>query len=108
MGKLPVALTFSLATFIKFYQGEMVDGKYTGKRADGTTYPITDNADVMAFFADVWSRCDAAGVAEAVLGNTALWNGTDLTAVPGLVDAVAGYLRAMEEKGVRDVVASLL
>ncbi len=107
-GKLPQALTFSLAAFIKFYQGEMVDGKYTGKRADGTVYPITDNAENLAFFADVWSRCDAAGVAETVLGNTTLWNGTDLNAVPGLTEAVAGYLRAMETTPVRDVVAGLL
>ncbi|MBP3588736.1 MAG: tagaturonate reductase [Clostridia bacterium] len=108
MGKLPAALTFSLAAFIKFYQGTMVDGKYTGRRFDGTEYPITDSADVVAFFADVWSRCDAQGVAEAVLGNQALWTGTDLSVVPGLTNAVAAYLKAMESQPVRDVVAALL
>ncbi len=108
MGKLPQALTFSLAAFIKFYQIRMTDGKYTGARADGTAYPVSDNGDVLAFFADVWSRCDAQGVAEAVLGNKDLWNGTDLTAVPGLTDAVAGYLRELESKPIRDVVAALL
>lgn len=108
MGKLPAALTFSLAAFIKFYQGTMADGAYTGRRADGTAYPISDNADVMAFFADTWSRCDARGVAEAVLGNCSLWDGKDLTAVPGLTDAVAGYLLALETQPVREVMTELL
>ena len=106
-GKLPAALTFSLAAFIKFYQIREVDGKYIGERADGTTYPVSDNADVMAFFADIWSRCDERGVAEAVLGNSDFWEGKDLNTVPGLTDAVSNYLEALKNQPVRDVVARL-
>lgn len=107
-GALPRALTFSLAAFIQFYKGTMEDGVYTGRRADGTTYTIRDDADVLAFFAAVWAKGGSRAVAEAVLGNAAFWGGKDLTQVPGLIDAVAGYLDAMAEQPVRDVVASLL
>lgn len=107
-GELPQALTFSLAAFIKFYQGEMQDGAYMGKRADGTTYQIKDDAEVLAFFADLWADKDAAGVADAVLSHKSFWGGADLTEVAGLADAVAGYLTAMEQKPMRDVVAALV
>lgn len=107
-GKLPAALTFSLAAFIKFYEGKMVDGKYIGKRANGDEHEIKDDAEVLAFFADVWATQDEKGVTEAVLSNTALWNGADLTRIAGLTDAVAGYLAEMAQKPVRDVVAALV
>jgi tagaturonate reductase len=107
-GKLPPVLTFSLAAFIQFYKGEMLNGIYTGIRADGTTYQIRDDAEVLAFFADIWASKDAHGIAQAVLSQTALWNGIVLSAIDGLTDTVAGYLAQMEEKPVRDVVASLI
>lgn len=107
-GKLPAALTFSLAAFIKFYEGKMVDGKYIGKRANGDEHEIKDDAEVLAFFADVWATQDEKGVAEAILSNTAFWNGADLTRIAGLTDAVAGYLAEMAQKPVRDVVAALV
>ena len=107
-GKLPAALTFSLAAFIKFYEGKMVDGKYIGKRANGDEHEIKDDAEVLAFFADVWATQNEKGVAEAILSNTALWNGADLTRIAGLTDAVAGYLAEMAQKPVRDVVAALV
>lgn len=107
-GALPQALTFSLATFMQFYKGTLENGVYTGRRADGTPYPIRDDADVLTFFAEVWATGGSHTVAEAVLGNAAFWDGRDLTRIPGLTDAVAGYLDAMAAHPVRDVVASLL
>ena len=106
--ELPKCLTFSLAAFIKFYQGEMKDGAYTGTRKDGTTYPIRDDADVLEFFSDIWSRLDADGIAQAVLSKTEFWSGKDLTEVPGLKDAVAGYLKEMETEDVRTIVERLI
>ena len=61
-GELPKCLTFSLAAFIKFYQGEMKDGVYTGTRKDGTRYQIRDDEAVLNFFAETW----AGNVADAV------------------------------------------
>ena len=107
-GVLPKCLTFSLAAFIKFYQGEWKDGVYTGTRKDGTQYPLRDDESVIRFFADAWSGNDAEGTAEAVLSNKDFWSGKDLTEVPGLKDAVAGYLREMEEKDIKEIMAGLI
>lgn len=106
-GTLPQGLTFSLAAFLKFYQIREQDGLYLGTRADGSTYPVKDDADVLTFFAQVWAQNDAAGVAKAALSHTAFWDGQDLTEIPGLTDAVAGYLAALQAGPVRDVIASL-
>ena len=107
-GVLPKCLTFSLAAFIKFYQGEWKDGVYTGTRKDGTQYPLRDDESVIRFFADAWSENDAEGTAEAVLSNKDFWSGKDLTEVPGLKDAVAGYLKEMEEKESKEIMAELI
>ena len=107
-GVLPKCLTFSLAAFIKFYQGEWKDGVYTGTRKDGTQYPLRDDESVIRFFADAWSENDAEGTAEAVLSNKDFWSGKDLTEVPGLRDAVAGYLKEMEEKEIKEIMAELI
>ena len=107
-GVLPKCLTFSLAAFIKFYQGEWKDGVYTGTRKDGTQYPLRDDESVIRFFADAWSENDAEGTAEADLSNKDFWSGKDLTEVPGLKDAVAGYLKEMEEKEIKEIMAELI
>lgn len=107
-GTLPAALTFSLAAFIEFYKGEKKDGAYVGTRADGTTYEIRDDEEVISFFAEVWSNKDFDRIAKAVLSNTAFWNGQDLTEIAGLTDAVAGYLAQMSETSVRSAVEALL
>lgn len=107
-GELPKCLTFSLAAFIKFYQGEMKDGAYTGTRKDGTQYPLRDDEDVLKFFADVWADPDADKVAQAVLSHKEFWSGKDLTEVAGLKDAVAGYLKEMETKDIKDIMAELI
>lgn len=106
--ELPKCLTFSLAAFIKFYQCEEKDGVYTGSRKDGTTYLLRDDAAVLEFFADTWKKGDVADIAQAVLSNTGFWSGKDLTKVPGLTDAVAGYLREMETNDIKDILARLL
>ena len=107
-GELPKCLTFSLAAFIKFYQGEWKDGVYTGTRKDDTQYPLRDDESVIRFFADAWSGNDAEGTAEAVLSNKDFWSGKYLTEVPGLKDAVAGYLKEMEEKDIKEIMAELI
>lgn len=107
-GQLPSCMTFSLAAFIKFYQGVMKDGVYTGTRKDGTEYQIRDDAEVLNFFAETWAMKDADQVAMTVLSNTALWSGKDLTQVQGLTDAVAGYLKEMETKDIKDIMKTLI
>ncbi|MBS5400232.1 MAG: tagaturonate reductase [Lachnospiraceae bacterium] len=107
-GKLPKCLTFSLAAFIKFYQGEWKDGVYTGTRKDGTQYPLRDDEAVIRFFADAWAENDAEKTAESVLSNKDFWSGKDLTEVSGLKDAVAGYLKEMDKKEIKEIMAELI
>ena len=107
-GELPKCLTFSLAAFIKFYQGEWKDSVYTGTRKDGTQYPLRDDESVIRFFADAWAENDAEKTAESVLSNKDFWSGKDLTEVPGLKDAVAGYLKEMDKKEIKEIMAELI
>lgn len=108
MGKLPQALTLSLSAFIKFYEGEMENGAYIGHRPDGTAYQIRDDAEVLSFFAEIWKNNNAQAIAEAVLSNETLWNGRDLSAIPGLTDAVADHLETMAHRPIAEVIASIL
>ena len=105
--EIPKYLTFSLAAFIKFYQGKLVEGQYVGTRFDGTTYTIKDDAEVIEFFSKTWTKGCIAEVAHDVLSNTDLWSGKDLTTVSGLEESVAKYLTAMENTNMKDLVASL-
>lgn len=98
-GKLPPALTFSLAAFIKFYQG---------KRADQILYPVRDDQEVLDFFADAWSSGGSCHAARLILSNKNLWSGRDLTSVPGLLDAVCAYLKDLESRDVRSIIKDLL
>lgn len=105
--EVPKHLTFSLAAFIKFYQGKLVEGQYVGTRFDETTYVIKDDAEVIEFFAKTWAKGNVNEVAHYVLSNTALWSGKDLTTIAGLEKAVAKHLSDMESTSMKDLVASL-
>lgn len=102
-GKLPPVLCFGLAALIKFYKGKMENGKYIGSR-DGESYEIKDDASVLEFFASVWQKDK---VAQKVLSNDVFW-GKDLTLVDGLVAKVDGYLRQIEENGIKNSVKALV
>lgn len=105
--EVPKLLSFSLASFIKFYQGKMVNGSYVGTRFDNTTYTIKDDSDVIEFFANSWAKENVEEVCKDILSNTSFWSGKDLTEVRGLTEIVSKYLKAMESKDMRDVVSSL-
>lgn len=107
-GDLPKCLTFSLAAFIKFYQGKLSEGNYTGTRLDGTTYPIRDDQEVLNFFADAWKDNDPVTVANKVLSNTAFWSGKNLTEIPTLTETVADYLAQLETKNPKEIMETLI
>lgn len=80
-GKLPVNLTFSLASLIRFYQGSF------GEKA----LPLNDEAGIIAKFKEIWTNEDYEKVAERALSETLFWD-TDLTQVEGLNTAVSKAL----------------
>lgn len=80
-GKLPLNLTFSLASLIRFYQGSF------GEKA----LPLNDEEGIIAKFKEIWKNEDYEKVAELALSETLFWD-TDLTKVEGLKIAVAKAL----------------
>ena len=107
-GKLPAALAFSLAALIAFYKGEPAEGGLQGRR-NGAAYPIRDDADILDFFQSAWKSRGGQpeALAKAVLGQAAFW-GQDLNCLPGMTDAVAAGLAAIQAKGIRPAVEALL
>lgn len=98
-GKLPTHLTFSLAALLAFYTGsEIRDKALIGHRGE-QEYNILDDMFVLEFCA-ANSGKSAAEYAKAVLSNVDFW-GQDLTAIDGVLDAVAGYLADIRELGMR-------
>lgn len=99
-GKLPQRLAFSLAALIAFYRGTpAADGSLTGSRA-GAPYPIRDDAPVLAAFGEHWTAHagDPAALARAVCADQRLWK-RDLTAIPGLGEAVGAHLGRILAEG---------
>lgn len=80
-GKLPLNLTFSLASLIRFYQGSF------GEKA----LPLNDEEGIIAKFKEIWANEDYEKVAELALSETSFWD-TELTKVEGLKTAVAKAL----------------
>ncbi|SHM24225.1 tagaturonate reductase [Chryseobacterium polytrichastri] len=79
--KLPLNLTFSLASLIRFYQGSF------GEK----TLPLNDEESVINRFKEIWKNEDYKKVAELALSETTFWD-TDLTEIYGLRSAVAKAL----------------
>lgn len=79
--KLPLNLTFSLASLIRFYQGSF----------NGETLPLNDEEAIINRFKDIWTTNDYEKVTALALSEIAFWD-TDLTQVKGLKEAVAKAL----------------
>lgn len=102
--RLPEILPFGLAALIVFYRGTMENGKYIGKRVNGT-YEIHDNTEILAFFAKAWQH--PGDIVQRVLSNQDFW-GRDLTEVDGLTQIVEKYLNAITNDGVAEAIKNLL
>lgn len=79
--KLPLNLTFSLASLIRFYQGSF------GEK----TLPLNDEESIINRFKEIWKNEEYEKVAELSLSETTFWD-TDLTEIDGLRSAVAKAL----------------
>ncbi|WP_371374652.1 tagaturonate reductase [Sporomusa aerivorans] len=111
-GKLPDKLTFSLAALIAVYKDGRVEGSGMQARREQGGFIMKDDMPVLEFFADVWRGFDgspaaARSVAQAVLGNTALW-GQDLTQIAGLVEKTGEYLYSIAANGMQATVNKLV
>ena len=104
-GTLPKHLTFSMAALLAFYTGSEIRDKALIGHRGAQEYNILDDAAVLEFFA-ANSGKSAEEYAKAVLSNESFW-GQDLSALPGVTDAVAGYLNKIRKDGMRAAVEAL-
>jgi tagaturonate reductase len=107
-GRLPPRLVFSLGALIHFYRGQRADAtELRGRRGDAS-YPIRDDSAVLDFFEKAWAAHRPGRtneLAAAVLANRSFWD-VDLTALPGLTEAVTAGLDAILMHGARNAVSS--
>ncbi len=104
-GKLPKLLTFSLAAFIKFYDGKQEENGFFAIRKDATKYQIKDSPEVINFMAKAWQNKNT--VAKAVLSNKDFWGGKDLTLIPELEKQVQDYLNEMACTDIKTIISRI-
>ncbi|OXB06377.1 altronate oxidoreductase [Flavobacterium plurextorum] len=89
--KLPVNLTFSLASLIRFYKGTW----------NGQSLPVKDGEDITAFFSGLWKSDDYEKIARLTLQNKSFWD-EDLTEISGLTKAITIALEEIDANGIED------
>ena len=98
-GELPPHLTFSLAAMMSLYRGgTLAEGKLACRRGD-ETYTLQDDPAVLKFFAGSGDTAPA-DLVRSFLSNEAFF-GQDLTAIPGLADAVIAAYEDILANGMR-------
>ena len=98
-GELPKGLVLGLAAIITYYKG--------GVRADGVEIVPNDAPEIMQLLKDLWATGCTKKVTEGVLAAESIW-GENLNNIPGLTDAVKGYLDSIQEKGMLETVKTIL
>lgn len=106
-GTLPSHVVFGLTALIRFYDIEKTEDGYMGHREDGSTYLVRDTEENMAFFCEAWKDRDADTAVQKALSNTALWEGRDLSQIPGLVEQVQSQMRQIKEVGIRVAIGAI-
>ncbi|KRD61175.1 altronate oxidoreductase [Flavobacterium sp. Root935] len=87
--KLPVNLTFSLASLIRFYKGTW----------NGESLPVKDGEDITTFFNGLWKSDDYEKIARLTLQNKNFWD-EDLTEITGLTKAITIALEEIDANGI--------
>lgn len=96
--ELPQGLVLGLAGIITYYKG----GKVAGREIK-----LNDDPKIIELLEKLWGTGDFDQVASGVLGAEFIWE-DDLNKVPGLASRVAYYLKAIQEKGMKEVVKEIL
>lgn len=105
-GSIPSHLSFALASFIRFYKGEFIDGTYMGNRGENKYYPIRDSQHVIDFFASSWTQSPE-NIVHNTLSNTSLWEGMDLSKIEGLESAVKAHLDKIMNLEISEIISNL-
>lgn len=108
VGEFPKRMVFGLAALIRYLRVEEQGNRYRGMRENGETYTVRDDAGVLEFFAGAWKHEEPRKVVEQVLANRELWDGRNLTEIPGLTGLVVSYLEQMEQNGISNTIKLLI
>ena len=101
--EVPQYLAFGFAAFIRFMKVvKNAKGEYIGNN-NNVEYKVTD--DNAAIFEEAWQLGSLDEVVESILSNENLWDGPNLTILPGFKDTVLEKLKAIEEHGVLDLIS---
>jgi tagaturonate reductase len=96
-GQTPQRLAFATAALIAFQRGA---------RADGSSFAIRDEPEVVRFFRELWAADpQPLAVAHRALGHAELWGRDLVAALPGFTEAVAAHLAAIAALGPRAAMA---
>ena len=107
----PKLLSFSFASFIRFYKGEFINGDFMGKRENNETYKIRDTEENIKFFSSLnpeWNN-NLESLTHKIMSKTELWNGCDLTKIKYLKENVFENLYKIEKyKDIKKVLSETL
>lgn len=108
-GKLPAALTMSLAAYIAFYSTGIKERAEDGLvcvRPKGNEYKVQDDAWVLDFYYE-HKDADDETLVKDVLTNEKMWD-QDLTKIDGLYDTVLADLKLIRTEGAEAAYKSVL
>lgn len=111
-GRLPQHLALSIAALIAFYRGTEFEGDALVGDRNGGKYLIKDNREYLETFASIYGAqhkcngCLSKALCDGILTKEDWW-GMDLTTIPGLRDAVEGYLVKIFDEGMEAAIRSL-
>ena len=108
-GKLPEALTMSLAAYIAFYSSNIQRREEDGLicvRPKGNEYKIQDDGWVLDFYYE-HKGCDDKTLVHDVLSNEKMWD-QDLTKIEGLEETVLKDLELIRTEGAEAAYKSIL
>ena len=108
----PKLLSFSLASFIRFYKGEFINGDFMGERENNEKYKIRDTKENIEFFSLLnpeWNNKNLESLTHKIMSKTELWDGFDLTKIKYLEENVFENLCKIEKyKDIKKVLSELL
>ena len=111
-GRLPQHLALSVAALIAFYRGTEFEGDALVGDRNGGKYLIKDSREYLETFASIYGAqhkcngCLSKALCDGILTKEDWW-GMDLTTIPGLRDAVEGYLVKIFDEGMEAAIRSL-
>lgn len=100
--EVPQYIAFGFAAFVRFMKVEKnAKGEYIGTN-NGVEYKVTD--DNANYFYEAWKKENLDDVVDEILSNENLWDGPNLTILPGFKDAVLEKLKAIMEHGTLELI----